>query len=132
MANRHNISAAYLRAILRPLRCIFMMKMAFRPYVCVLLPCLLLACCAAQQESQSSWQAPANEFVQQTLVRAGSPAAISLSFENLSSLGPAEQETLKNLILDSFRAAGVRLVKPELALAEVQITFSDDWQGDVL
>lgn len=131
MEHTDNISAAYLRAILRPLRFIFIMKMACRPYVCVLIPCLLLACCAAQQETQSSWQTSANEFVQQTLTRAGSPAAITLSFENLSSLGPAEQETLKPLILNSFRAAGVRLVKAELALAEVQITFSEDWQGYV-
>src|SRR5258708_14621044 len=34
-------------------------------------------------------------------------------------------------MLDNFQKAGVRLVKPEFALAEIRITFSEDWQDHV-
>jgi hypothetical protein len=71
------------------------------------------------------------EFVQSILSRAASPSAIAVSFQNVSSLSPDAQEALQNTVLNSFRNANVRLVKPEQAVADVQITFSEDWQGYV-
>lgn len=71
------------------------------------------------------------EFVQLILSRGGSPTAVSVSFQNQSSLPPEAQETLQNAIFNGFRNANVRLVKAEQAVADVQITFSEDWQGYV-
>lgn len=73
----------------------------------------------------------ASQFVQEILSRAGSPSAITLSFDNVSSLPAADQDALKKSITAGFRAAGVRLVKAEYAIAEIQITFSEDWQNFV-
>ena len=73
----------------------------------------------------------ATEFVQLILSRGGSPSAVAVTFQNQSSLPPDSQEALQNAIFNAFRNANVRLVKAEQAVADVQITFSEDWQGYV-
>ena len=90
----------------------------------------LPAASSALQEAQSIPSA-ATEFVQLVLSRGGSPSAVSVSFQNLSSLPPEALEPLQNAIFNGFRNANVRLVKAEQAVADVQITFSEDWQGYV-
>ena len=92
---------------------------------------LLLSQCLAQQETASPWQTPASEFVQAVLARAGSPAAITVSFENVSTLSNADYDALKKLLLADFRNSGVRLVKADFSQMEVQITLSEDWQSYV-
>ena len=87
--------------------------------------------CRAQQEPPSPWQSSADDFVQQILSRAGSPSAITLTFANLSSLSANDQSTIKQLIMTDFRNSGVRLVKADFSQAEVEITFSEDWQNNV-
>jgi len=96
--------------------------------VCPLL-FLLLSRCMAQQETTSLWQSSASEFVQAILSRAGSPSAITVSFENVSTLASADYDGLRKLLLANFRNSGVRLVKADFSQAEVQITFSEDWQN---
>jgi hypothetical protein len=71
------------------------------------------------------------QFVQEILSRAGSPSAVALNFDNVSSLSGADLDVLKKSITAAFRAAGIRLVKAEYAVAEIQITFSEDWQNFV-
>src|SRR5690349_12030482 len=88
------------------------------------LPLFLLAGAWAQQGPQSFWAGPANDFAQQIISRSGALSAITLTFENLSSLPPADLEALKKDILDAFRTAGVRLVSSELASADVRISVS--------
>src|SRR5437588_5835280 len=102
-----------------------------KPCRALLAALFLVATCMAQQEAPSAWLAAADDFVQQVLSRSGSPSTINVSFGNLSSLSSSEQDSIKRTMLTSFRNAGVRLVKPELALAEVDITFSEDWQNYV-
>ena len=98
----------------------------------ILIAALIVAVsCVAQQEAPSPWQGAVDEFVQQILARSGSPAAINLNFANLSSLSSADQSALRQMLMTSFRNAGVRLVKSDLALAEVDLTFSEDWQSYV-
>lgn len=97
-----------------------------------LLAILFLALnCDAQPESVPTWQAAADDFVQQILFRAGSPSAINVTFANLSSLSASEQSIIKQAIMTDFRNAGVRLVKSDFALADIEITFSEDWQSYV-
>jgi hypothetical protein len=107
-----------------------MLKTAFKPWFCVLLFFCLPAVAAAQQEAPSIPSA-ATEFAQMILSRGGSPSAIAVTFQNLSSLPPETQETVQNAIFNAFRTANVRLVKAEQSVADVQITFSEDWQGYV-
>ncbi|HKD80159.1 MAG TPA: hypothetical protein VKH81_10735 [Candidatus Angelobacter sp.] len=83
------------------------------------------------QQTEQPLPGVAGEFVQQILSRSGSPTSVSVSFQNVSSLPADSQETVQNAIFNAFRGANVRLVKPEQAQAEVQIAFSEDWQGYV-
>jgi hypothetical protein len=98
--------------------------------LCAILLILLPAALAAQQEAQSLPIA-ANEFVQQILSRAGSPTSVAIGFQNVSSLPADSQEAVQNAIFNAFRATNVRVVKAEQAQIEVQIAFSEDWQGFV-
>ncbi|HMF92369.1 MAG TPA: hypothetical protein VKL40_17115 [Candidatus Angelobacter sp.] len=108
-----------------------MSKTALQPYLSVLVFFALIAGATAQQNSPGPTTAAANSFVQDLLSRAGTPSAVTVSFENISSLSPEGQETAQNSIMTAFREAGVRLVKPDQAMADVRITFSEDWQAYV-
>jgi hypothetical protein len=108
-----------------------MPKTANRRRLCAFLFCVVAVASAASQET-SSLPAAATEFVQLIQSRAGSPSAVAVTFQNLSSLSPERLEALQNAIFNSFRNANVRVVKPEQAVAEVHITFSEDWQGYLL
>ncbi len=92
---------------------------------------MLAGYCGAQSEAPSPWQAPGNDFAQEILSRGGSPPAVTVTFDNVSSLPSPDQETVRKIILAAFRNAGVRLVKPDFATAEVHVTFSEDWQSYV-
>lgn len=108
-----------------------MQKMSYKAYLPLLVSVFLLAQGRAQQDAPSPWLAPANDLVREILFRSGAPAAILVNFENLSSLSAPEQEAIQKAVLDGFRAAGIRLVKADFALAEVQIAFSEDWRDYV-
>jgi hypothetical protein len=108
-----------------------MPKTVLHPGFSVLIFFALTAGAIALQNGPTTPAAAANSLVQDVLSRAGNPAAVALSFENVSSLSLEAQESAKAAIMAGFREAGVRLVKPDLALAEVEITFSEDWQSYV-
>lgn len=100
-----------------------------------LLPILLLAASCTQPEAAAQPNAPAPltvaaaELVQEVLSRSGSPQSIAVSFRNLSALPGEAQDAAQNAIFTAFRNAGVNLVKSEMATAEVEIIFSEDWQS---
>jgi hypothetical protein len=131
-----------------PIRCytsrfLHMLTAALHRYLSALVLCLLPAGTSAMasagnapansqtQASASPLTGAANSFVQEILSRAGSPSAVNITFQNLSQLTAETQQAAQDAILNSLRGAGVRLVKPEMALADVQVTFSEDWQGYV-
>ncbi len=84
---------------------------------------------AAQQNPPSPLASAAGELVQQILSRSGSPSAVAVTFENRSAMPEETQEMVQTAIFNGFRSAGVSVVKPESALADVQVIFSEDWQG---
>ena len=86
-----------------------------------------LAC--GQPEVQSPMLPAAFDLVQQILSTAGTPGTMSVSFRNISVLPPNLQETVQNAIFTSFRNSGVRLVQQDAALAQAEITFSENLQG---
>jgi hypothetical protein len=94
--------------------------------VILLLPVFLLA----QQETQPLPLA-AQDLVQQILSRSGSPSTIAITFQNVSGLPQQNHEAIQNAIFTAFRNANVRVVKPEQAAVQVQISFSDDWHADL-
>lgn len=99
-------------------------------YRCFFVILLLGPVCAA--EAQTDSQSPAvaaADLVHQVLVRSGSPSAVSVSFQSISVLPTDLQESVQNAIFTAFRNASVRLVKPELTQVQVEITFSEDFQG---
>ncbi len=106
-----------------------MLTPALHRYLSVLL--LILPIRAAAQQNASPLAAAAGEMVQQILSRSGSPSAVAVTFENLSAMPPETQEMVQTAIFNGFRSVGVNMVKPEAALADVQIIFSEDWQGYV-
>jgi hypothetical protein len=108
-----------------------MPKTANRRWLCAFVFCALAGTLVIAQDTPSL-PAAATEFVQLIQSRAGSPSAVAVTFQNLSSLSPERLEALQNAIFNSFRNANVRVVKPEQAVAEVHITFSEDWQGYLL
>lgn len=107
-----------------------MLKTAISPGFAAILLCISSAMLTAQQ-TEPPLPAVAGEFVQQILSRSASPTSVSVSFQNVSSLPADSQEAVQNAIFNAFRGANIRLVKPEQAQAEVQIAFSEDWQGYV-
>jgi hypothetical protein len=106
-----------------------MLKTALHRGFCAVL--LLAQVHAVAQQDSQPVAAAANDFVQQILSRAGSPTSVAVSFQNVANLPPEVQESAQNAILNAFRGANVRVVKPEQAMAEIQIAFSEDWQGSV-
>jgi len=106
-----------------------MLKTAlYRGFCAVLLIVPVYA--VAQQDSQPL-AAAANDLVQQILSRGGTPTSVAVSFQNVVNLPPEVQESAQNAILNALRGANVRVVKPEQAMAEIQIAFSEDLQGSV-
>src|SRR5260221_13823885 len=108
-----------------------MLKTAYKRWLCAFLFFFMAAALAIPQDTPFL-PAAATEFVQMILSRSGSPAAIAVTFQNLSSLSPEAQEATQNAIFNGFRSANIRVVKPEQAVAEVHLTFSGDWRGHVL
>lgn len=110
-----------------------MLTHALRRISSVVLALLLLAGPALRVAAQSQslpLPAAADDFVRTILAHSGSPSAIAVNFQSVSSAAPEAIEAAQTAIFNSFRVAGVRLVKPEQAVAEVQITFSDDWESN--
>jgi hypothetical protein len=108
-----------------------MPKTANQRWLCAFMFWIVAVASAVPQEA-ASLPAAATEFVQLIQSRAGSPSAVAVTFQNVSSVSPERQEALQNAIFNAFRNANVRVVKPEQAVAEVHITFSEDWQGYLL
>jgi hypothetical protein len=90
---------------------------------------LLFSLCAGAQ--QEALPPVAADFVQQILSRSGSPTAVAVTFQNVANLAAETQESAQNAILNAFRSANVRVVRPEQAIADIEIAFSEDWQGGV-
>lgn len=107
-----------------------MLKTVFRRYFSALV-LTLPAVAAAQQAAPSPLVAAAGDFVQQILARSGSPSSVAVTFQNVSVLPGETQDAVQTAVFNGFHNAGVRVVNPETALADLQIIFSEDWQGYV-
>lgn len=84
---------------------------------------------AAAQEPADPFVSPAAQLVSQIMDRAGSPGFVTLDIANQSSLSAAEVTNARKAIEAQLRAANVRLVKPERAVAEITVTMSENLRG---
>lgn len=89
--------------------------------------CLLIPLAFAQGDT--SWAGPARELVRRVMERAGAPAAVELSVNNLSSLASGDLAEVRRLIEAEFRARNVEVVEKARAVAEIEITLSENAQG---
>jgi hypothetical protein len=85
---------------------------------------------------QASAPANAEQFVSEMLSKAGTPATVSLVFENRSSLSAEEFKKIKHSIEAEVRRRNLKLVAPEVAIAECKVTISENarsllWIGEV-
>lgn len=110
-----------------------MLMLALRRVSRALLPLILLAGpllnAGSTQTASSALDTAAQDFVQQILSRSGAPAAVTVTFQSVSPPSSDTIQSAQDAIFNAFRNAGVRLVKPEMALAEIEVSFSDDWQN---
>jgi hypothetical protein len=81
------------------------------------------------QDETNPFTPQATQLVAQIMVRTGSPGFVTLDVANQSSLSAAEVITARKAVETQLRAANVRLVKPERAVAEITVTISENLKG---
>src|SRR4051812_48731683 len=95
------------------------------------LPLLIvfLVCCVAAQEAPNPFTSQAQQLVTEVMNRAGAPGFVTLDVQNRSSLSANDVTLARKAIEAQLRAANARLVKPERAVAEINVIISENLQG---
>src|SRR5207244_2252952 len=91
-----------------------------------ILSILIMICCALAQEPPNPFTQQASQLVSEMMNRAGSPGFVTLDVQNKSSLNAADVTLARKAIETQLRAANVRLVKAERAVAELTVTISEN------
>src|SRR5947209_13242452 len=101
-----------------------------RNLLLIVLVCGLTYSALAQEPPTSTaWNDNATAFVHEVLNRAGAPSSIAVVVENRSSLSDADALQIKRAVETQFRAAKIRIVSPETALAVVKLQLSENLAG---
>lgn len=79
---------------------------------------------SAQEQNPNSQAA--EQFVHEMLAKAGTPATVSIRFENRSSLSATEFRAVRRAIDAEIRRLQLKVVSPEMAIAECNITISEN------
>lgn len=74
-----------------------------------------------------TWDAPVEQLASKIATATG-PGAVALDFDNRSSLGRTDVETIRRRVTERLLSAGLRFVKPDQAAATVQVTLSENLQ----
>src|SRR5260370_37092574 len=98
-----------------------MLKTALHRYFFAPILLTLAIGAAAPQSAPSPLIAAAGELAQQILSRGGSPSAVAVTFQNVSTLSAEMQEAVQNAVFRSFRNAGGPPVNPEAQVADENI-----------
>jgi hypothetical protein len=78
----------------------------------------------------SDWQAPASQLAQRIAGITG-PGAVAVNVINHSSLGPADVDDVRRKLVIELAAYGVQLAASDQAAASVQVSLSENLQGNV-
>src|SRR5438132_2778043 len=90
---------------------------------------LIMSCHVQAQEPPNPFTPQATQLITEMMNRAGSPGFVTLDVQNRSSLSAADLALARKPIEAQLRAADVRLVKQERAVAEITLTISENLQG---
>jgi len=102
---------------------------AFRAlHACVLLILLLLPQLQAQS-APTNWNEAARELAHQIAEKVGSPSNVSLAVKNTSPLSGSDVAEIRHTVEAQFNSSGLRIVKPDQSVADVQLTLSQNVQG---
>ncbi len=113
------IAIVFLRGILIPSRRIFRAALL-----------LMAALLAATHALASEWTAPETQLAGKVAAVTG-PGAVSLDITNRSSLTPAEFDEISRGLRDQLAGLGLQFVSADRAAATVQISLSENQQGNV-
>ena len=81
------------------------------------------------QSAPTNWNEAARELARQTAEKVGSPSNISLTVKNASSLPAGDVAEIRHAIESQLSSSGMRIVKPEQSVADLQLTLSQNVQG---
>jgi hypothetical protein len=88
-----------------------------------------LLCCAPISAEQTNQAWPADALVSQILAKAGTPATISLRFENKSQLDAADFKAFRGSVNAEIQRRNLRIATPGTAIADCTITVSQNVNG---
>ncbi|HTC95518.1 MAG TPA: hypothetical protein VK699_18890 [Terriglobales bacterium] len=103
-------------------------KWALVPALACALALLLLPQLRAQS-IPTNWTEAARELARQISEKAGSPSSISLTIKNSSSLVNADVAEIRHTVETQLSSSGMRIVKPDQSVADIQLTLSQNVQG---
>src|SRR5579859_282939 len=101
---------------------------ALAPALACTLALLLLPQLRAQS-TPTNWTEAARELARQVSEKAGSPSSISLTIKNSSSLSAGDVAEIRHTVETQLSSSGMRIVKPDQSVADVQLTLSQNVQG---
>jgi hypothetical protein len=90
---------------------------------------MLAASSSAQTESETIWTRPVRQLLRAALEKAGSPSSVVFDVENRAGLSPADLQQIRKTFDYELRAAKVRVVRMESAVAEMRFILSRDPRG---
>src|SRR4029077_20241341 len=96
------------------------------------LACALALLLLPQLRAQSiptNWTEAARELARQITEKAGSPSSISLTVKNSSSLPNADVAEIRHTVEAQLSSSGMRIVKPDHPVANIQLWFPQNVQG---
>lgn len=82
-----------------------------------------------ESEGASVWNKPAHDIVQQVLEVAGTPASVSFEVDNRSGLSPSDLQQIRGEIEQELRAAKIKVVRMDSAVAEIRFVLSRNARG---
>jgi hypothetical protein len=81
------------------------------------------------QEAPNPFSSQAKQLVTELMSRAGAPGFVTLNVDNRSSLATTDVAAARKALEAQLRSANARLVKPERAVAEINVTISENLHG---
>lgn len=100
-----------------------------RKLTSLLILAIVLCCQVSAQEPPNRFADPAKQLVTELMSRAGAPGFVTLNLDNRSSLTALDVAAARKALEVQLRSANARLVKPERAVAEINVTISENLRG---
>jgi hypothetical protein len=94
------------------------------------LSALLVLALVLSLPAAAQWSEPAAQLARQIAAITG-PGAVSLDIRNISSLPSDQVPVIRRNLQTELGSAGVRVVNPDSAAAEIKLTLSENVQGYV-